>query len=109
MLKAANKGNTDAIRKLGSIYRLDEKNYSEAAVWYEKLASRNDFTGTAIYSSLLFVLGKDEESCTWNAKVLELGNQAKKNGTYDATFMDKIMSDSKSTADGWCLKMYGSG
>jgi serine/threonine protein kinase len=109
LLKAANKGNTDAIRKLGSIYRLDEKNYSEAAVWYEKLASRNDFTGTAIYSSLLFVLGKDKESCTWNAKVLELGNQAKKNGTYDATFMDKIMSDSKSTADGWCLKMYGSG
>jgi serine/threonine protein kinase len=109
LLKAANKGNTDAIRKLGSIYRLDEKNYSEAAVWYEKLASRNDFTGTAIYSSLLFFLGKDKESCTWNDKVIELGNQAKKNGTYDSTYMDKIMSDSKSTADGYCFKMYGSG
>ena len=96
-----------AIRKLGTIYRLDEKNYSEAAVWYQKLAARNDFTGTAIYSALLFTLGKDEESCNFNQKVLDLGNQAKKDGTYDSELMDEYMTDAKTTADGWCTKMYG--
>ena len=106
ILKAANKGELLAIRKLGSIYRLDEKNYSEAAIWYEKLAARNDFTGTAIYSALLFALGRDKESCTYNDKVLELGNQAKKNGTYDAALMDKYMSDAKTTYDSWCAKLY---
>jgi|GEM_PF-2260560 len=109
ILKAANKGELLAIRKLGSIYRLDEKNYSEAAIWYEKLAARNDFTGTAIYSALLFTLGRDKESCTYNDKVLELGNQAKKNGTYDAVLMDKYMSDAKTTYDGWCAKLYSNG
>ena len=109
ILKAANKGELMAIRKLGSIYRIDEKNYSEAAIWYEKLAARNDFTGTAIYSSLLVILGKDKESCTYNDKVLELGNQAKKNGTYDATLMDKYMSDAKNTYDTWCSKLYPNG
>jgi len=108
LVKAADKGNISALRKLGSIYRLDEKNYSEAAIWYEKLAARNDFTGTAIYSSLLFVLGKDQESCTYNDKVLDLGNQAKKNGTYDPALMDKYMSDAKTTSDGWCTKLYKS-
>ena len=107
LLKAADKGNISAIRKLGSIYRLDEKNYGEAAIWYQKLAARNDFTGTAIYSALLFNLGKDEESCTFNQKVLDIGNQAKKDGTYDSDVMDKFMADAKSTADGWCTKMYG--
>ena len=106
LVKAANKGNISAIRKLGSIYRLDEKNYEEAAIWYEKLAARNDFTGTDIYSALLFMLGKDKESCTYTEKVLELGNAAKKNGTYDPTYMDKIMADAKVTADGYCTKMY---
>ena len=106
LIKAANKNNIDAARKLGSIYRLEEKNYSEAAVWYEKLAARNDFTGTAIYSALLFFLGKDQDSCTYNAKVLDLGNQAKKNGTYDSATMDKYMADAKTTADGYCAKMY---
>lgn len=107
LLKAAEKGNISAIRKLGTIYRLDEKNYSEAAVWYQKLAARNDFTGTAIYSALLFTLGKDEESCNFNQKVLDLGNQAKKDGTYDSELMDEYMTDAKTTADGWCTKMYG--
>jgi TPR repeat protein len=107
LLKAANKGNLDAIRKLGTIYRLDEKNYTEAAVWYEKLAARNDLSGTSIYSALLFLLGSDKESCTYNDKVLELGNQAKKNGTYDPSYMDKIMADAKVAADGWCFKLYG--
>jgi serine/threonine protein kinase len=106
LLKAANKGNIPAIRKLGTIYRLDEKNYAEAAIWYEKLASRNDFTGTAIYSSLLLFLGKDQESCTFNDKVLEIGNQAKKNGTYDATLMDKYMAEAKSTYETWCSQLY---
>jgi TPR repeat protein len=106
LLQAANKGNIDAIRKLGSIYRLDEKNLKEAVIWYEKLAARNDFTGTAFYSSILFLLGRDQESCTFNDKVIELGNQAKKNGTYEASYMDKIMADSKSTADGYCTKMF---
>ena len=109
LLKAANKGNISAIRKLGTIYRLDEKNYEEAAIWYEKLAARNDFTGTDTYSALLFILGKDKESCTYNDKVLELGNAAKKNGTYESTYMDKIMADAKSTADGYCTKMYKNG
>jgi TPR repeat protein len=106
LIKAANKNNIEAARKLGSIYRLEEKNYSEATVWYEKLAARNDFTGTAIYSALLFFLGKDQDSCTYNAKVLDLGNQAKKNGTYDSATMDKYMADAKTTADGYCAKMY---
>ncbi|CAB4866092.1 MAG: protein kinase [Actinobacteria bacterium] len=105
LVKAANKGNISAIRKLGSIYRLDEKNYEEAAIWYEKLAARNDFTGTDTYSALLFMLGKDKESCTYNDKVLELGNAAKKNGTYESTYMDKIMEDAKVIADGYCAKM----
>jgi serine/threonine protein kinase len=109
LLKAANKGNTDAIRKLGGIYRLDEKNLEEAAKWYEKLAARNDFSGTAFYSALLFLLGKDKESCTYNAKLLELGNRAKEKGTYDPALMDKEMERAKTTADGWCLKMYGTG
>ncbi|CAB4955030.1 MAG: protein kinase [Actinobacteria bacterium] len=109
LLKAANKGNTDAIRKLGTIYRLDEKNLEEAAKWYEKLAARNDFSGTAFYSALLFMLGKDKESCTYNAKLLELGNRAKEKGTYDSSLMDKDMERAKTTADGWCFKMYGSG
>lgn len=109
LVKAANKGNISAIRKLGSIYRLDEKNFGEAAIWYEKLAARNDFTGTDIYSALLFVLGKDKESCTYIDKVLELGNAAKKNGTYEPTYMDKIMADAKATADGYCTKMYKNG
>lgn len=109
LVKAANKGNISAIRKLGSIYRLDEKNYEEAAIWYEKLAARNDFTGTDTYSALLFILGKDKESCTYNDKVLELGNAAKKNGTYESSYMDKIMADAKSTADGYCTKMYKNG
>ncbi len=107
LLKAANKGNTDAIRKLGSIYRLDEKNLEEAARWYEKLAARNDFSGTAFYSALLFMLGKDRESCTYNDKLLELGNRAKEKGTYDPALMDKDMERAKATAEGWCLKMYG--
>lgn len=106
LVKAANKNSIEAARKLGSIYRLEEKNYAEAAVWYEKLAARNDFTGTAIYSALLFFLGKDQDSCTYNAKVLDLGNQAKKNGTYDSATMDKYMADAKTTADGYCAKMY---
>ena len=109
LVKAANKGNISAIRKLGSIYRLDEKNYEEAAIWYEKLAARNDFTGTDTYSALLFILGKDKESCTYNDKVLELGNAAKKNGTYESSYMDKIMADAKTTADGYCTKMYKNG
>lgn len=104
--KAADKGNVNAIRKLGTIYRIDEKNYSEAAVWYKKLADRNDFTGTAIYSALLFTLGQDKESCAFNDKVLDLGNQAKRNGTYDTALMDKYMSEAKSLADGWCAKLY---
>ena len=106
LTKAADKGDINAIRMLGSIYRLDEKNYLEAAKWYEKLASRNDFTGTAIYSSILFILGEDQKSCVYNNKILELGNQAKKNGTYDSALMDKYMADAKSTADNWCSKMY---
>jgi TPR repeat protein len=109
LLTAANKGNTDAIRKPGTIYRLDEKNLEEAAKWYEKLAARNDFSGTAFYSALLFMLGKDKESCTYNAKLLELGNRAKEKGTYDSSLMDKDMERAKTTADGWCFKMYGSG
>jgi hypothetical protein len=52
------------------------------------------------------MLGKDKESCTYTEKVLELGNAAKKNGTYDPTYMDKIMADAKVTADGYCTKMY---
>jgi TPR repeat protein len=108
ILKSANKGELLAIRKLGSIYRIDEKNYAEAAIWYEKLADRNDFTGTAIYSSLLFVLGNDQKSCAYNDKVLELGNQAKKNGTYDATVMDKFMSEARQTYESWCAKLYPS-
>ena len=106
LLKAANKGNLSAIRKLGSIYRLDEKNFEEAATWYEKLAARNDFTGTFFYSVVLFTIGKDEESCIYNDKVLDLGNQAKKDGTYDPQIMDKFMSDAKSTLDNWCSKLY---
>jgi TPR repeat protein len=106
--KAADKGNINAIRKLGTIYRIDEKNYNEAAIWYKKLADRNDFTGTAIYSALLFTLGQDKESCALNDVVLDLGNQAKRNGTYDAALMDKYMSDAKSLADGWCTKLYKS-
>jgi serine/threonine protein kinase len=106
LLKAANKGNLSAIRKLGSIYRLDEKNFPESAIWYEKLAARNDFTGTYFYSVVLFAIGKDEESCTYNDKVLSLGNQAKKDGTYDPEIMDKFMSDAKSTSDNWCSKLY---
>lgn len=109
LLKAADKGNTEAFRKLGSIYRLDEKNLEEAAKWYEKLAARNDFSGTAFYSALLFMLGKDKESCTYNAKLLELGNRAKEKGTYDSSLMDTDMERAKTTADGWCFKMYGSG
>jgi serine/threonine protein kinase len=108
LVKAADKGSISAMRKLGSIYRLEEKNYEEAAIWYEKLAARNDFVGTSMYSALLFMLGKDKESCTYNDKVLELGNQAKKNGTYESSYMDKIMTDSKSTADSYCSKMYKS-
>ena len=106
LIKAANKGNIEAIRMLGNIYRINEKNYTEAAVWYEKLASRNDFTGTAIYSSLLFLLGKDQDSCTYNDKVLSLGNQAKANGTYDATTMDTFMSSAQTTSDSYCSKLY---
>lgn len=109
LIKAANKGNIDAIRKLGAIYRLDEKNLEEAAKWYEKLAARNDFSGTAFYSALLFMLGKDKESCTYNDKLLELGNRAKEKGTYDPALMDKDMERAKATAEGWCLKMYGNG
>ena len=109
LIKAASKGDISAIRKLGSIYRLDEKNYEEAAIWYEKLAARNDFTGTNTYSALLFILGKDKESCTYNDKVLELGNEAKKNGTYEPSYMDKIMEVAKSTADDYCTKMYKNG
>ncbi len=106
LVKAANKGNISAIRKLGSIYRLDEKDYEAAAIWYEKLAARNDFTGTDIYSALLFMLGKDKESCMYVDKVLELGNAAKKNGTYEPSYMDAIMADAKTTSDGYCTKMY---
>jgi serine/threonine protein kinase len=106
LTKAADKGNIPAMRKLGTIYRLDEKNYSQAAVWYEKLAARNDFTGTAIYSSLLIFLGKDEESCVFNDKVLELGNEAKKNGTYEPGIMDEYMASAKKTYDSWCSKLY---
>lgn len=108
ILKAANKNNLSAIRRIGSIYRLDEKNLPEATKWYEKLAARNDFSGTVIYSALLFMTGKDQESCTYNDKVLELGNQAKQNGTYDAELMDKDMATAKSTADNYCSKMYKS-
>ena len=106
LLRAANKGNLSAIRKLGTIYRLDEKNFPEAAVWYEKLAARNDFTGTFFYSVVLFAIDKDEESCTYNDKVLSLGNQAKKDGTYDPEIMDKFMADAKATSDNWCSKLY---
>jgi serine/threonine protein kinase len=106
LLKAANKGIVNAIRKLGSIYRLDEKNFSEASIWYEKLAARNDFSGTAFYSALLFMLGRDQESCTFNDKLLELGNQAKKNGTYNPDLMDKDMERAKTTAEDWCFKLY---
>lgn len=106
LIRAANKGNLSAIRKLGSIYRLDEKNFPEAAIWYEKLAARNDFTGTFFYSVVLFAIGKDEESCTYNDKVLSLGNQSKKDGTYDPEIMDKFMADAKSTSDNWCSKLY---
>jgi serine/threonine protein kinase/tetratricopeptide (TPR) repeat protein len=106
LTKAADKGNIPAMRKLGTIYRLDEKNFSQAAIWYEKLAARNDFTGTAIYSSLLIFLGKDEESCVFNDKVLELGNQAKKNGTYEPAIMDEYMTSAKKTYDSWCSKLY---
>jgi serine/threonine protein kinase len=106
LLKAGNKGNLPAIRKLGSIYRIEEKNFPEAAIWYEKLAARNDFTGTFFYSVVLFAIGKDEESCTYNDKVLSLGNQAKKDGTYDPEIMDKFMIDAKSTSDNWCSKLY---
>ena len=106
LTRAADKGNIPAMRKLGTIYRLDEKNYSQAAVWYEKLAARNDFTGTAIYSSLLIFLGKDEESCLFNDKVLELGNQARKNGTYEPGIMDEYMASAKKTYDSWCSKLY---
>lgn len=106
MIKAANKGSVSAIRKLGNVYRLDEKNLVEASVWYEKLAARNDFSGTAIYSSLLFLTGKDQESCLFNDKVLELGNEAKKNGTYDAAIMDQDMASAKKTYDSWCSKLY---
>ena len=106
LLKAANKGNIEAIRKLGSIYRLDEKNLDEAAKWYEKLAARNDFSGTAYFSAILFMLGKDEESCVYNDKVIELGNRAKQNGTYDSSLMDEDMERAKSTADSWCNKLY---
>ena len=107
LLKAANKGDRSAITKLGTIFRLDEKNYAEAAIWYEKLAARNDFSGTMMYSSLLFLLGRDEESCIFNGKVLDIGNQAKKNGTYDSALMDEDMASAKKVADGWCAKMYG--
>jgi TPR repeat protein len=106
LLKAANKGNIEAIRKLGSIYRLDEKNLDEAAKWYEKLAARNDFSGTAFFSAILFMLGKDEESCVYNDKVIELGNRAKENGTYNSSLMDEDMARAKSTADSWCNKLY---
>lgn len=106
ILKAANKNNVEAMRKLGTIYRLDDKNYNEAAKWYGKLAARNDFSGTYFYSILLFLLGDTAESCTYNTKVLDLGNQAKKNGTYDSALMDKYMADAKSNADDYCLKMY---
>jgi serine/threonine protein kinase len=107
LLKAANKGDRSAITKLGTIFRLDEKNYAEAAIWYEKLAARNDFSGTMMYSSLLFLLGRDEESCIFNGKVLDIGNQAKKNGTYDSALMDEDMASAKKVADGWCAKMFG--
>ena len=108
LLKAANKGRIEAIRKLGDIYRMDEDNFSEAAIWYEKLAARNDFTGTAIYSALLIFLGKDQESCAYNAKVLELGNRAKEKGTYSSEIMDKFMSDATSN-ENYCNKMYKNG
>ena len=106
LLKAANKGNVEAIRKLGSIYRLDEKNLDEAAKWYEKLAARNDFSGTAMYSAVLFMIGKDQESCIYNDKLLELGNRAKEQGTYNASLMDKDMERAKATAEDWCNKLY---
>lgn len=106
ILSAANKGDTNAIRKLGSIYRLDEKNLVEAAVWYKKLADRNDMSGTSMYSTILFLLGNDKESCTYNDKVLELGDRAKRNGTYDPAEMDDLMSEAKKTYDSWCAKMY---
>ena len=106
LVKAADKGNIPAMHKLGTIYRLDEKNFAQAAVWYEKLAARNDFTGTAIYSSLLIFLGEDEKSCMFNDKTLELGNQAKKNGTYQPAIMDEYMTSAKKTYDSWCSKLY---
>ena len=106
ILSAANKGDTNAIRKLGSIYRLDEKNLVEAAIWYKKLADRNDISGTSMYSTILFILGNDKESCTYNDKVLELGDRAKRNGTYDPAEMDGLMSEAKKTYESWCSKMY---
>jgi TPR repeat protein len=106
LLRAANKGHLESIRKLGSIYRLDEKNLIEAGKWYEKLAARNDFSGTAIYSALLTLSLRNEEACLYNDKVLELGNQAKKNGTYDAVLMDEDMERAKETNDNWCSIYY---
>ena len=109
ILSAANKGDVEAIRKLGSIYRLDEKNLPEAALWYKKLADRNDIYGTSMYSTILFLLGDDKESCKYNDKVLELGDRAKRNGNYDAAEMDELMSEAKKTYDSWCSKMYPAG
>ena len=52
------------------------------------------------------IKGKDEESCVYNDKVIELGNRAKQNGTYDSSLMDEDMERAKSTADSWCNKLY---
>jgi serine/threonine protein kinase len=106
ILSAANKGDVEAIRKLGSIYRIDEKNLPQAAIWYKKLADRNDMYGTSMYSALLFLLGDDKESCVYNDKVLELGDRAKRNGTYNAVEMDTLMVEAKRNFDSWCSKMY---
>jgi hypothetical protein len=63
-------------------------------------------SGTSMYSTILFLLGNDKESCTYNDKVLELGDRAKRNGTYDPAEMDDLMSEAKKTYDSWCAKMY---
>ena len=81
LTKSANKSNVLASRSLGDIYRMD-KNYSSAAIWYEKAANFGDIS-SAYWGGMTFFAGMNDinKGCLLFKKTLTLGDASiKKNG-----------------------------
>jgi len=93
LIKAGTQGNEAAIKKLGTVFWRDEKNYATAEFWLRKLADKNDYQGTQGLIGVLLEQIKIKEACSYSIKSREIAQTLKSSGKWNNAFGDSLINN----------------